>query len=113
MPAWTSSAASWPSSPANPQIFEGTAFFGPTCVESWWVVGGVVDTQAVRHAQSITHESVCLDVQLPRHPTDAEALELIDDALGLFVHPAEMCLSHSRQAVDLVDHDLRVAARPA
>src|SRR4051794_28246639 len=56
-------------------------------------------------AESIVHEPVCLDVQIPRHPADPEALELIGEAPRLSVRLTEMRrrdLPLERQAVNLL-----------
>jgi hypothetical protein len=44
-----------------------------------------VVARLVKCAESIPHESVCLGVHLPRHPADADALELSAETARDFV----------------------------
>jgi hypothetical protein len=66
----------------------------------------------MRRAESIVHESICLDVQPPGHPANAEALELSDEAPRLFVQLLEMCFAHGGDTIYLVHHELRVNVNP-
>ena len=64
------------------------------------------------YGESIPHELICLGVPLPRHPTDAEALEPSAETARNFVQLMEMCLSHRGDTVYLVHHELRVRVDP-
>src|SRR5436309_2378903 len=71
-----------------------------------------VIARLVEGAESIPHELVCLGVHLPRHPTDAEALEPSAETAGNFVQRTEMCFFHRGDTVHLVHHELRVREDP-
>ena len=71
-----------------------------------------VIARLVNGAESIPHELICLGVPLPRHPTDAEALEPSAETARNLVQLMEMCLSHRRDTVYLVHDELRVRVDP-
>ena len=71
-----------------------------------------VVARLVKHAENIPHESVCLGVHLPRHPADADALELSAETARDFVQLSEMRLPHCGDTVYLVHHELRVHEDP-
>jgi hypothetical protein len=50
-----------------------------------------VVARLVKCAESIPHESVCLGVHLPRHPADADALELSAETARDFVCSSVRC----------------------
>jgi hypothetical protein len=58
--------------------------------------------------ESVSHETVCLGVPLPRKPADADALELSGQTGRNLMQLAEFRLSHRGAVVHLLHHELGV-----